>query len=130
MQIDHIGYAVKNIKLSINAFEKLGFEFGEIIDDINRNVKIAFGNNQVYRIELISCLNENEKSPVDTVLLKMGPTPYHICYKTENLDCALVELEKEGYRIISLPLEAVAFNGKRVCFLIKEDVGIIEVVEV
>ena len=50
MKIDHIGYAVKRIDRAITAFQKLGYEFESVIDDTDRNVKLAFGNKDGYRI--------------------------------------------------------------------------------
>ena len=43
MKIDHIGYAVKRIDKAVESFELLGFMFGDIVDDLERNVRIRFG---------------------------------------------------------------------------------------
>lgn len=41
MQIEHIGYAVKNIDNSIAAFTELGFRVSDVKVDELRNVKVA-----------------------------------------------------------------------------------------
>ena len=58
MRIDHIGYAVRDICQAIKEFRKLGFSFEDIVDDPDRNLYIAFGENGGYRIELVSPRNK------------------------------------------------------------------------
>ena len=43
MEIDHIGYVVKNLDKAKEAMETLGYLFGEIIKDAERNIYIIFG---------------------------------------------------------------------------------------
>ena len=43
MEVDHIGYAVKNIEKAKEAFTQLGFLFGDTIEDPMRNIYICFG---------------------------------------------------------------------------------------
>ena len=84
MKIHHIGYAVKNIEDSINEFKKLGYiTIENKIVDNQRNVIIQFIKNGDYLIELVAPLNK--ESPVTNLLKKQGNSPYHICYKTDNL---------------------------------------------
>ena len=78
MRIDHIGYAVKNINCSINEFEKLGYQFENIITDVKRNINICFGINDGYRIELVSPINNSNTSPVDSHIRQCKNTPYHM----------------------------------------------------
>lgn len=129
MKIDHIGYAVKRIGLAIQSFEKLGFVFETSIDDSERNIKIAFGEKDGYRIELVCPLDKKLKSPVDTYLSDIGPTPYHICYRSENFDTDKSDLERKGFKTIIAPSSAAAFGGKRVVFMMDLGFGLMEIVE-
>ena len=129
MKIDHIGYAVKRIDRAITAFQKLGFDFDPVIEDTDRNVKLAFGVKCGYRIELVAPLNKKLESPVDQYLSKSVGTPYHFCYESENLDKEIDELVKQGYKIIIEPRPAVAFKGRRVAFLMNIGFGLMEIVE-
>ena len=128
MQIDHIGYVVKKIDRAILDFKKLGYCFGEVVDDTDRNVMIAFGEKDRYRIELVAPKGEGE-SPVDSYLTKIGPMPYHICYKSAEFDKDLEQLKSEGFKEFIKPQKAVAFGYKRVEFLMKLSIGMIEIVE-
>ena len=128
MKIHHIGYAVKNIEDSLNEFKKLGYKTIEnkIVDN-QRNVMIQFVRNGDYLIELVAPLNK--ESPVTSLLGKQGNSPYHICYKTNNLEKEINDLGNNGFVVISNLLKAPAINNKKVIFLYKKEIGLIELVE-
>lgn len=127
MRIDHIGYAVKNIEKALKQMNALGFVFDPVIEDHDRNIYIAFGELDGYRVELVSPMNSG--SPVDEILSKEGPTPYHICYKADNLEAAIEELKQSRFKVTIPPAPAVAFGGNRVVFLYALSVGLVEIVE-
>ena len=129
MQVDHIGYAVKKMDRAIKSFIALGYQFESTIDDFDRNIKITFGEKDGYRIELVCPIDKNIVSPVDTYLSNVGPTPYHICYRTENMEEELINLEKQGFKTVKDPSKAVAFGGKKVAFLMNLGIGLMEIVE-
>lgn len=129
MKIDHIGYAVKRIDRAIDAFKKLGFQFEPVVDDIGRNVKLAFGVKDGYRIELVAPLDRKLESPVDQYLSNAVGMPYHICYESEDIYKEIEELVKQGYKVVIEPKPAVAFGGRRVVFMINIGFGLMEIVE-
>lgn len=127
MRIDHIGYAVKNIEKARRSMEALGFSFEDTVEDPDRQIYIAFGESDGYRVELVAPMAEG--SPVDKQLSAIGPTPYHICYKSSEIEADIEKLKENRFRV-SVPLApAVAFGGKRVVFLYSLSVGLIEIVE-
>lgn len=128
MKVDHIGYAVKDINTARITFESLGFKFGDLYNDTRRNILIQFGNNGGYCIELVSP-NGIGECPIDNVLKTCGSTPYHICYKTNNIENEIKVLERQKFKIIVPLAPAVAFGEKRVVFLMNRVIGIIEIVE-
>ncbi len=130
MQIDHIGYAVKRLDRAISAFEKLGFSLEPMIDDTDRNIRIAFGEKDGYRIELVCPLDREKESPVDQYLKNAVGTPYHICYQSDNFDAEVESLKRQGFRVVIEPRPAVAFGGKRVVFLMSLGFGLMEIVEI
>jgi catechol 2,3-dioxygenase-like lactoylglutathione lyase family enzyme len=130
MTIDHIGYAVKRIERARSAFEKLGFTFEPAIDDTDRNIKLAFGVKDGYRIELVAPLDKKQESPVDQYLSNVVGTPYHICYKSDDFDKEISEMLKMGgWKVVIEPKPAKAFYGRRVVFMFGLSLGLIEVVE-
>lgn len=129
MKIDHIGYAVKNIEKAVSDFTKLGFSFEKPIEDTDRNVILAFGKNGGYCIELVSPLNKVNPSPVDLYLTKLGSTPYHICYSSDSLEEDIENLKSQGFKEVIPPHKAIAFNNRRVVFMSKLSMGLLEIVE-
>lgn len=128
MKIHHLGYAVNNINHSIDEFEKLGYTKISFVNDLLRNVQIAFMSNKDYLVELIAPLKD--ESPVDKVLLKMGSTPYHICYETDDIDSKVVELKKDGWMLVKKKEIAIAIENNFVVFMYHKIVGLIELVEI
>lgn len=127
MKVDHIGYAVKNIDKAKNSMEALGYKFESTIEDHDRNIFIAFGKLDGYRVELVAPVSEG--SPVDMHLSKIGPTPYHICYRSDDIEEDIEKLKASRFKV-SIPLApAIAFENKRVVFLYSLSVGLIEIVE-
>lgn len=129
MKINHIGYAVKRIDRALTAFQKLGYEFEPVIDDTDRNVKLAFGVKDGYRIELVAPLDKKAESPVDQYLGNAVGTPYHICYESDDLDKEVEELKNQGYKVVIEPRPAVAFGNRRVVFMMNIGFGLMEIVE-
>lgn len=129
MKVDHIGYAVKKIEKAIESFELLGYQFGEVIDDNNRNIKICFGIKDGYKVELIQPIDKMKESPVDNYLSKIGATAYHICYVSQDFEKDIADLTSKGFKIVIPAQEAIAFQNKRVIFMMNLAIGLIEIVE-
>lgn len=128
MTIHHIGYLVKDIDSSKKTFEQMGYS-GEGTDvyDATRDVNIAFMKNGEYMIELVAPGSEN--SPVYKTLKKIGNSPYHICYETEDIDIEYENLREKGFLPVSEINPAVAINDRKVCFMFDANIGLIELVQ-
>lgn len=130
MRVHHVGYAVKNIQKSSEMYEGLGYKKeGDIVYDKIRNVNILFMKNDAYRIELIESADTSIPSPVDSYVKAGGAQPYHICYEATDLDLEIENLVKKKYILTDEAKKAPAIGGRRVAFLYKRAVGIIELVE-
>jgi len=128
MKVHHIGYAVRSIEGAVRQFEILGFRCeGKIVLDNSRKVRILFMTDDTHRIELIEP-NESD-NPIESILKKVGSSPYHICYESEDIENDARLLKEKGFRVISDVSEAPALGNKNVCFLYSKDIGIIELVQ-
>jgi methylmalonyl-CoA/ethylmalonyl-CoA epimerase len=128
MKIHHIGYAVKDISKSLKMFVDLGYELkNEIVEDKKRKVEIVFVQNNNYLVELISPLDG--VSPINNYLDKIGSSPYHICYETNEIELIIANLRKQRYLIVEQPSEAIALNNRRVAFLYHPNYGLLELLE-
>lgn len=129
MKIHHIGYLVKNIEKAKSNFIDLGFKIDkDIIQDDYRQIYICFLVKDGYLVELVSPVSK--ESIVYLLLKKISNSPYHICYESKNYNSDIERLQKNGYMICSESHEAVAINGRKVCFLINSNIGMIEILEV
>jgi methylmalonyl-CoA/ethylmalonyl-CoA epimerase len=121
----HIGYAVHDIAVTAEYYVKAGFVLSEIQVDTTQNSYIAFLSKDAFPlIELVAPIDGN--SPVVKTLDKMGVTPYHICYEVDDIDQSIAALEKKRFLPLFNPVEAIALNDRKICYLFNKDVGLIE----
>lgn len=78
-------------------------------------------------VELVSPLDKS--SPVNNILRKVRTSPYHTCYEVEDITETSGELQAKRFGMVVEPVEAVAFEGRRVCFLYNTYVGLVELLE-
>ncbi len=127
MKINHIGYAVHNIENAKKEMESLGFAFEKVVKDTDRNIYICFGENAGYRVELVAPISKG--SSIDVLLTKIGPTPYHLCFSSKDIEKDIVCLEEKRFKVIVPPAPAITLRGKRVAFVYSLQAGLIEIVE-
>ena len=128
LKVHHIGYAVKDLRQSLEMFLIIGYTVeDEPIRDEKRKVEIAFVSNNNYLVELISPLDSD--SPIQNYLGKIGNTPYHLCYETDDINEAVASLRKQRYLLIEAPNEAVAIDNRKVAFLYHPKYGLLELLE-
>lgn len=80
-------------------------------------------------LELVSPMND--KSPVTSTLemMKNVSTPYHICYEVTNIEKAVEILKHRKFTVTSPIRPAIAFNSRRVAFLLSRNGGLVELLE-
>lgn len=124
----HIGIACFEIEKTIDFYLQMGFIASSITEDPIQDIRICFLEKEgMPKIELLEPIDE--KSPTNRILQTQGVTPYHICYETEELQSAVKCLRQQGFVKISKIVPACAINNRKVVFLFKKDVGVIELLE-
>lgn len=128
MKFNHIGIACFSIEKTAPFYLGLGYSKSDTVFDPIQNVRICFlSHTEMPTLELLEPCDE--KSPVNDTLRKNGVSPYHICYESDEIDNSVSKLKEMKFYPLSKPVSAVAFNGKKVCFLFRNDVGLLELVE-
>ena len=127
MRIHHVGVAVDSIDEVLDDYVALGYSVGARVHDEARRVGIVFVRNGDYVIELVAPAAPN--SPVDGLLKKVGPSPYHLCYVVDDMASAVKKLRASGYVPVTPPSPAPAIGYALVAFLHHRRVGLIELVE-
>lgn len=131
MRFRHVGVAVSKIEGSIESYGAiLGYKLqsGPFVDPIQK-VSVCFlgtDNPSDAIIELIAPASED--SPVKGVLLRGGGA-YHMCFETPRLEEALAKVRALGCIVISGPVPAVAFNGRRIAWIYTPTKQLIELLE-
>ena len=111
MNIHHIGYAVSCIEDALEKLTALGFiQESQVYDDKNRNVRILFMSNKVYKIELVAPHDIAKPSPVVGILSKKLAGPNYICYEVDSLKDSVEKFRTEGVLLLNLPPERELLN--------------------
>lgn len=76
------------------------------------------------KLELLSPIKD-KKSPVDSYLNAIGNTPYHICYRVDDIWSGIDEFQEKGFTLMGYPAESVPLGGY-VVFLYSLEVGLVE----
>jgi len=130
-KLEHVGVAVPDLSASIASYQKLfGYRVlsGPFNDPIQK-VTVCFlgaGAGNEIEIELIAPLQED--SPVKRLLAKGGGA-YHVCYGVPDIEKALAEARADGCLVVSGPVPAVAYGGRKIAWLYTPSRQLFEVVE-
>jgi methylmalonyl-CoA/ethylmalonyl-CoA epimerase len=131
-KLRHVGVAVPKLGPTTDALEALfGYKvvsgpFDDPIQKVSVNF-LAKSNNDVAEIELIAPLSED--SPITSMLAKGGGAAYHLCFETSDIEQAVAHAKNNGCIIVSLPVPAVAFNGRRIAWIYTPSRQLFELVE-
>ena len=131
MKLHHIGIVVQDIENGIQRYKSMfGFTpITEVINDPIQKVSVVLLSDPELHslpIELIAPLTDD--SPVSKIL-KGKTRLYHICFLVENIEDSIKLLRSNGAIIISGPVPADLFKGKRIAFVYSPDNYIIEILE-
>lgn len=129
LRFHHIGIACFDINETKAFYELIGYVASPIIDDPIQDIRISFLKKEGSpMLELLAPIDE--KSPVNRILDTQGVTPYHICYEVDDIDAMMTLLRKQHKFVrVSKAAPACAIDDRRVAFLFRKDVGLIELVE-
>jgi methylmalonyl-CoA/ethylmalonyl-CoA epimerase len=113
-RLDHVGIAVESIEESLDVYRALGLvESGrETVE--SQGVVTAFLPLGETQLELLEPTDAD--SPVAKFLAKRGPGVHHLCFAVADLERALADLKRRGFRLVNeSPVPGA--GGKRVAFL-------------
>ncbi len=127
-KIDHIGWLTDDIESTASSLALLGYVQTPIVNDDTQQCRICFAKKPgEVRIELVEPFEDNKT--MQKMLKKQGCGPYHICHEVDNIESAYEEMLDSGFIPLFKPVAAPAFNGRRICYFIKQEIGYIELVE-
>ena len=101
---------------------------GAIFQDPIQKVKVTFllmpGTD--VQMELVEPIDE--KSPVRAFLEKGGGL-HHLCYEVKDCEQAIMAMRKLGSMIVKRPKPAVAFQGRKIAWVLTSEKLLIELLE-
>ena len=130
LRLHHLGFVVSSIDQSATSFARSvnGSWEGQIFHDPIQKVKVTFllmpGTD--VQMELIEPVEEG--SPVRAFLEKGGGL-HHLCYEVECCERSIIAMRKRGSMIVKRPKPAVAFQGRRIAWVMTSEKLLIELLE-
>lgn len=114
-KIEHIGIAVKDLKVSNLVFEKLfGAPAYKFEDVETEGVTTSFFMNGPNKIELLAATNPD--SPIAKFIEKKGEGIHHIAFDVEDIVGEIARLKTEGFIVLNeIPKKGA--DNKLVAFL-------------
>ncbi len=131
-KLRHVGVAVPALDPTTQSLQAL-FGYRVIsgpFDDPIQKVSVNFlttADDDATEIELIAPLTED--SPIKSILAKNGGAAYHLCFETADIDKAVQHAKQCGCLILSGPVPAVAFEGRRIAWIFTKSRQLFELVE-
>lgn len=123
----HIGLACRDIDGEVDHLRALGYEpVGAAFRDPVQGVSGLFLEGLGPRIELLAPL---EGSSVLEPWLAGRARMYHLAYEVDELEQAVEAVARSGARTLGAPVPAVAFDGRRTCFLMLRNLFLAELIE-
>lgn len=121
MKLDHIAIAVKSIEERLKIWRDiLGFKLEVIEDVLDQKVKVAVLNINGLHIELLEPLEEN--SPISKFIENKGEGLHHLCFEVEDIEGMLLEMKKQGIKLID-EVPKIGASGKKIAFIHPKDMG-------
>ena len=130
LHLHHIGHATADIPAQAVIYAaRFGYEPATaILHDPLQTARVQFLKlpNEPTYLELVAPDGPASKLSAQ---VRRGATLNHLCYTAGPLTTAIAHLEATGMKLISDPKPAIAFAGRRICWLLGTDQLPIELVE-
>ena len=131
LRLHHIGYVVASIDVAMPGFVgslRANWD-GRVFHDLNQKVRVAFLTTRPEdaQVELVEPVGDD--SPVLRFLREKGGGLHHVCYEVADLENQLLEFRSRGAAIAKRPKPAVAFDGRRIAWIMTAERILIELLE-
>jgi methylmalonyl-CoA/ethylmalonyl-CoA epimerase len=130
LRLHHFGFVVNNIDQTVASFARSvnGSWNGAIFHDPVQKVKVTFLLMPGTDVQMELVEPAEEKSPVRAFLEKGGGL-HHLCYEVEDCEQAIMAMRKLGSMIVKRPKPAVAFQGRKIAWVLTSEKLLIELLE-
>lgn len=130
LRLHHVGFVVNDINTSAQGFIRSlsAIWDGQIFEDKFQKVRVTFLMTGAAdaKIELVE--PGRGPSPVSK-FLERGGGLHHVCYEVVDVEKALDEFKSRDALIVKRPLPAVAFEGRRIAWILTREKLLVELLE-
>ena len=129
MKLDHICFAVKDLKEGIDYWEKVfGYrQLTQIVENTRQKVKVTFlSKDDSINIKLIEPVADNQSL---ITFVNRGGGFHHICFRCDDIDETLAGLTEKGLLTLVPPQPGEAFNNHKIAFLLARNGISIELID-
>lgn len=128
LRFHHIGVACRDLDREQAGYALLGYrpesdDFEDPTQGIRGRFLVAEGQP---RVELLVNL---EGSTTLDPWLKGPARTYQQAYESDTFDESVAQFQSAGARVVSPPVPAVAFGGRRICFVMLRTMTLVEIIE-
>jgi len=133
IKFHHLGLACNDLVREKLYLKNIGYyPVSDQIEDKLMNVVVQFFESKVQKspaIEIIKPLDHSKDPNFIQNILKKGIKIYHMAYLCKNIQTGIEKFKTEKAKLILSPQPAIAFMGKRVCFLTLRNGLLVELIE-
>lgn len=121
MKLNHIAIAVKSTEERLKIWQHVLNLKLEFIKDVpDQKVKVAVLDINGLHIELLEPLEET--STISKFIEKKGEGLHHLCFEVENIESMLLNMKKQGIKLID-EVPKIGASGKKIAFIHPKDMG-------
>jgi methylmalonyl-CoA/ethylmalonyl-CoA epimerase len=131
MDLHHVGFVVPEVGAGMEAFAvSLGATWnGAIYQDPLQKVKVAFLTTRAGDAQIELVAPDGPDSPVLRFLKENGGGLHHVCYQVDDLEGQMSAMKSRGALIMRRPKPAVAFEGRRIAWMLTREKLLVELLE-
>lgn len=130
LRFHHVGVVVDDVAAHSALYVKrLGYQIRSgVIRDPVQSAFVQFLSLPGEKVYLEFVAPDRPESQVSNALKKGGGLN-HVCYSCPDIELTCAELRDQGLLLIHRPTPAVAFNGRKIAWMMGKDRVLIELVE-
>jgi methylmalonyl-CoA/ethylmalonyl-CoA epimerase len=129
--LHHVGFVVPEVRAGMEAFvASLGATWdGTVYGDPLQRVKVAFLTTRVGDAQIELVAPDGPDSPVLRFLKESGGGLHHVCYEVDDVEQQMAAMKARGALIMRRPKPAVAFEGRRIAWMLTREKLLVELLE-
>jgi methylmalonyl-CoA/ethylmalonyl-CoA epimerase len=129
--LHHVGFVVSSIQNEADRFAtSIDASWdGKIFFDPLQKVKVTFLRTECREDALVELVEPAGMDSPVVHFLERGGGLHHLCYEVTNLDSHLAKMRAKGAVIVRPPLPSVAFDGRRISWIVTRQKLLLEFLE-